>query len=467
MLAQATPSLENTPGLFDPYIPSAAEPWNTRRAGHLLRRAGFGAAPGTLTSTLAKSPAQAVSDLFNYDPDTDPLNDLLAQLQGFVTFKEIKSVQEWCFFRMLNSTHPLQEKLMLFWHNRFATSAGKVDFPQLMHGQMELFRHQGLSRFRDLLDSVTRDPAMLVWLDGQYNHKGKPNENYAREVMELFTLGINSYSETDVKQLARAVTGWQVNYNQSFFNKQNFDDGAKTIFGETAAFDSHSAVDLLLRQPRAGPHLSRRLLKEFVHPQPTDQMVQHYAQRLRDTQWDMKTVLAEMLSSRLFFSDWAYRSRIKSPIELTVGAVTALGGKVNTTFLNLQTTKMGQSILMPPNVKGWDGGESWINANTVMLRFNFGEAMATQRLGEFAKKSDLEGWLLKHNIKTAADIVDHYAQLFLDGQLQPDTRNTFITYMDHGTKNEPKPFVLDKDTVNDKLRGLLHLMMAVPEYQLA
>jgi hypothetical protein len=169
----------------------------------------------------------------------------------------------------------------------------------------------------------------------------------------------------------------------------------------------------------------------------------------------------------LFFSDWAYRSRIKSPIELTVGAVVALGGKVNTTFIREQTTKMGQTVLMPPNVKGWDGNESWINANTVMLRFNFGEAVATQRGGEFAKKSNMEQWLLQHDIKTSADIVDHYAKLLLDGQLDPTVRTTLIAYMDHGPKDKPQPFVLDKDILNDKVRGLLHLMMAVPEFQLA
>jgi hypothetical protein len=452
---------------FDPFVASAGEPWDLRRAGHLLRRACFGANTDRLMATLALSPGDAVKALFDFDPNVDALNDILDQLQGFVTFKEIKPVQEWCLYRMLYNAHPLQERMTLFWHARFATSVGKVDQPQMMHIQMELFRKLGLGSFRDLLDNVGHDPAMLVWLDGQYNRKGKPNENYAREVMELFTLGINSYSENDVKQLARAFTGWTVGQSHSFFNKQNFDDGPKTIFGETAAFDSDSSVDLILSQPPAAPHLSRRLLKEFVHPEPTGEMVKHYADRLLATKWDLKTVMTEMLSSRLFFSDWAYRSRIKSPIELTIGAVTALGGKVNTLFIREQTAKMGQNILTPPNVKGWDGGESWINANTVMLRFNFGEALATQRNGEFAKKSDMEAWLLKHNIKTSGDIVDHYATLFLDGNLDPSTRTTLVEYMDHGPKNEPKPFVLDKDVLNDKVRGLLHLLMAVPEFQLA
>ncbi len=455
------------PRPFDAYSPSADEPWDVRRVGHLLRRTSFGANADRIKAVTAMAPQAAVASLFDFDPAVDPLNDLIEQLQGYITFKEIKPVQEWCLYRMIYNPHPLQDRMTLFWHGRFATSAGKVDQPQMMHIQMELFRQQGLGSFRELLASVGKDPAMLVWLDGQFNRKGKPNENYAREVMELFTLGINSYTENDVKQLARAFTGWTVGQTHSFFNKQQFDDGVKTIFGETAAFDYEASVDLLLRQPHAAPHLSRKLLEEFVHPQPTDEMVRHYADRLLATQWDLKTVMIELLGSRLFFSDWAYRSRIKSPIELTVGAVVALGGKVNTTFIREQTTKMGQTVLMPPNVKGWDGNESWINANTVMLRFNFGEAVATQRGGEFAKKSNMEQWLLQHDIKTSADIVDHYAKLLLDGQLDPTVRTTLIAYMDHGPKDKPQPFVLDKDILNDKVRGLLHLMMAVPEFQLA
>ena len=204
---------------FGPYIQNSDQPWDVRRVGHLLRRAGFGINEKTLDEALVKTPREVIRNLVDFDPETDPLNDLLEQLQGFVTFAEIKPAQEWCFYRMLYSTRPLQEKLMLFWHNRFATSAQKVDNAALMHQQMELFRHQGIGSFRDLLKSVGRDPAMLVWLDGQYNRKGKPNENFAREIMELFTLGIGSYTEPDIRELARAFTGWQINKTKSYFKQ--------------------------------------------------------------------------------------------------------------------------------------------------------------------------------------------------------------------------------------------------------
>jgi uncharacterized protein (DUF1800 family) len=451
---------------FSKYVPNASEPWDVKRAGHLLRRVGFGASADQLAAAIQRGPADAIRDLLDYDPGADPLAEMADQLTGFMTFKELKQAQEWCFYRMLNTARPAQEKLAMFWHNRFATSAAKVDSPAMMNAQIDLFRQKGIGNFHQLLTAVGRDPAMLVWLDGQYNHKGKPNENYGREVMELFTLGIGTYTEPDVKELARAFTGWQQFNGTAVFNPKLFDDGPKTIFGQTGKFDAESSAKLLLSRPSAGPFLARHMLAEFVHPHPTDVVINYYGKRLVETGWDLKKVLTEMVSSRLFFSDWAYRSRIKSPIDLTVGAVLALGGKVNTTFLQKQTAKMGQDVLQPPNVKGWDGDTDWINANTVLVRFNFGQALATQRNGEFARKSELESWLVKHKIKTAGDVVDHYARVLLDGQLPAGARDTFVAYMNHGPEKNPKPFSLEKDDFNDKLRGLIHLMMAMPEYQL-
>jgi hypothetical protein len=196
-------------------------------------------------------------------------------------------------------------------------------------------------------------------------------------------------------------------------------------------------------------------------------MIAHYAQRLVEEKWEMKPVLREIFLSRLFYSDWAYRSRIKSPVESTVGAVAAVGGKVSTTFLRDQTGKMGQTLLMPPNVKGWDGEQAWINANTVLLRFNFGLSLALQRGEDFAQRSDLDGWLHKHNLKTADDILDHYLRLLLDGNVATAARSELLDFLNHGPRNEPKPFVLTPDTMNSKVRGLQHLIMAMPEFQLA
>jgi uncharacterized protein (DUF1800 family) len=308
---------------------------------------------------------------------------------------------------------------------------------------------------------------MLVWLDGRTNRKGKPNENFAREVMELFTLGVGNYSEDDIKQLARAFTGWQINGDDAKFEKSQFDDGEKEAFGQKGSYDAIVAIELILAQPAAPRFLSKRLLRGFVNPQPTDEQIEHYAQRLTSNEWNIRATLHEILSSRMFFSEWAYRSKIKSPVELAVGSVLVMGGKVNTQFLREQLAKMGQSLLFPPNVKGWDGEEAWINANTVLQRFNLGMALATQRQeNEFARRADLDSWIKKLGAQKASDVVEAYARMMLDGQLDPQARASMIEFMNRNEKNEPTLFTPSPGMVNSRVRDMLHLMMSMPEYQL-
>jgi hypothetical protein len=452
---------------FAPYEPSDRQPWNVKRIGHLMRRAGFGLTDDWLESLLPAGPEEAVAVLTEYDPEDDPLNELIERLEGYLVFVEPRSVQGWWVWRMLNTTRPLQEKIALFWHDHFATSQVKVNNVRFMHNQIELFRHKGLGSFRQLLNDITADPAMLIWLDGNTNRKGNPNENYAREIMELFVLGIGSYSERDVKELARCFTGWQIQGEKGVLNPGLHDDGEKLVFGQRGRFDASTAIDILLEQPPAPRFLARNLLKEFVHPQPLDAHVEHYAKRIVENNWEIKPVLQEILRSRLFFSDWAYRSKIKSPIELCVGAVAALGGKVNTGYVRDSAAKMGQELLFPPNVKGWDGQENWINANTVLLRFNYGLALATQRNNEFARPSDLAKWIKRHNIETAEDVVEHLSRLLLDGEISEENRQKFVRYMKHDGKEEVRRFAITPGTINSKVRGLIHLLMSTPEYQLS
>jgi uncharacterized protein (DUF1800 family) len=452
---------------FSPFAATESDPFDTRLRCHLWRRTAFGATPRRLESTRTKNPGEIVDSLLNYDPADDPFEQSAESLEGFVNFTQPSSVASYWFYRMLNSSHPMQERIALFWHNRFATGANKVDNGRLMHGQIQTFRKMGLGSFRELCVAMGRDPAMLIWLDGQTNRKGKPNENYAREVMELFTLGIGNYSEHDVQELARAFTGWKVVEEEAVFDSKQFDDGQKQVLGQKGNFDSKSAVDVILAQPAASKHLSRHLLQEFVHPEPLDEQVDHYAKRLTESDWNVKVVLREMLTSQLFYSDWAYRSRIKGPVELAVGAGLAMGGKVSTDFLREQCVRLGQNLLNPPNVKGWPGDKVWINSNTVLLRFNFAMQMATQRQKEFVRKGDLDEWLKQNEIASADDVLNHLAVLLIDGDLPPEARTKFLDYMNRDQKNQLKPFKLTPDTINSKVRGLVHMMMTMPEYQLA
>jgi uncharacterized protein (DUF1800 family) len=251
------------------------------------------------------------------------------------------------------------------------------------------------------------------------------------------------------------------------FNPKAFDDGEKTVFGQKGKLNAEGAVDLILSQPSAPKYISHRLLKDFVHPHPTQEQIDYYAGRLIDTKWDVKTTLREILSSELFYSDWAYRSSIKSPICLVVGATVAASGKANMPFLRESTSKMGQNILFPPNVKGWDGEEAWINSNTVLLRFNFGLSLATQRSNEFVRQSKIEKSLMEAKATSGEQVVDYFARLLLDGNITPKFRSDLIAYMDTTDKGKKTPFVLKDEKPNDKVRDLMHMMMSTPEYQLA
>ncbi len=358
---------------------------------------------------------------------------------------------------MLDTPRPLQERMALFWHNHFATSTGKVHQSALVSRQIDIFRKLGLGSFRDLLQAVTRDAAMLLWLDGSHNKRGHPNENYAREVMELFTLGIGHYTEKDVQELARAMTGFQVLDESVEFFKAAFDDGEKTILGQRGKFNDESAIDLLLKQSAAPRHIAHKLLKEFVHPQPMAEHVEHYAQRLVDHRWEIKPVLKEILTSRLFFSDYAWRAKIKSPCELVIGSMLALASQRDTLAARDAMNNMGQTLLAPPSVKGWDGEDVWINANTVLQRYNFALDLVLKQ--EPAKLlSELE----KKDVRTPERLVDEFASRLLDGKLSEAMRGKFVQYL-----NTPKALKLTTGSVEAQVRGMVHLMMCTPEYQLA
>ena len=457
---------------FEPYRPTPGDPWDVRKAGHLLRRAGFGATPESLAMAVAGTPNAAVSGLVNFDPTDDPFNRLLDDAAGLVTVKDPDNAADWWVYRILHTPRPLQEKVALFWHNHFATAGSKGISGYDLQRQIEAHRRMGLGSFRDLLIEVGRQPAMLRWLDGDNNKKNAPNENYAREVMELFTLGVGNYTEADVKELARAFTGWraegEMNDRRPKFDAGQFDDGEKAVFDKKAKLNDEQAVDLLLGRPAASKWIARKLCREFLHPDPPQNVVDHYAGRLVEKKWELRPVLKEMLSSRIFFSEWAYRSRVKSPAELCVGAALAVGGQAMARHLRQRMSDMGQNLMFPPNVKGWDGHESWINANTVIVRFNFGGRLVAQQFGEFERRSPLERELADRGLTQPRPIVDFYTDLMLDGRLADDRRDQLVDYMMRDDKNEPREtFELNGDSARKKVRGMMHLLMATPAYQLA
>jgi uncharacterized protein (DUF1800 family) len=302
----------------------------------------------------------------------------------------------------MHSPHPLEEKLTLFWHGHFATSAAKVTDHSLMLAQNELLRKHSLSSFRPLLHGAARDPAMLLWLDSAVNRKSRPNENFAREVMELFALGVGNYTEQDIKEAARAFTGWEVKHNRFWFNQVQHDDGRKRVLNRSGSFDGDAVIDVLLEQPAAAQFIVRKVYRYLVADDfPTasgdpaaaiaarEALLEPLAEDYRRHDYDTGRLVRTILSSNHFYSTAAMGRKIKSPVEFAVGLVRSLGGHTNHYALADDLAALGQRVFYPPNVKGWNGGREWINAYTLLARQNLVSALVGGRDGRYSDKIGL------------------------------------------------------------------------------
>jgi len=304
------------------------------------------------------------------------------QEQRRVQMLEGMDIKRWWMTEMLDSPTPLQERMVLFWHNHFATSQQKVVRSQAMWRQHQLLRKNALGNFRQLLHGIAKDPAMLVYLDGVNSRRGAPNENFAREVMELFTLGEarqgSAYSEQDIREAARAFTGWSVDRDDfSFvFRRAAHDIGRKTLFGHSGFFDGDDALDLMLEQPAAARFIVSKLWREFVSPQPQAAQVEVLAQRFARSGFDIALLVREMLLSEAFWDPANRGSLVKAPVELVVGTVRQFGIlRPDPTALVAQAAALGQNLLVPPNVRGWPGYTDWIDASSLLGRKRFTSLM--------------------------------------------------------------------------------------------
>jgi uncharacterized protein (DUF1800 family) len=278
----------------------------------------------------------------------------------------------WWVNRMIETPRPLEEKMTLFWHNHFATAIYKVRSSYLMFKQNQLLRTKGMGNFRDLLMAITEDPAMLIWLDGARSNKNAPNENYGREIMEVFTMGVGNYTEDDVKAAARAFTGYQIDRSgNSFFNPNKHDNGTKTFLGQTGNFGPQDIVNTLASHPATAKSISRKLFTYFAYDNPSDDTVDRIANVYTATNGNIRAVVEAILNSDEFWSNQAYLSLVKSPVDYVTTALRSLGATVNPKAAVATLNNMGQLPFDPPNVFGWPDGAAWINTSTMLDRYNF------------------------------------------------------------------------------------------------
>jgi uncharacterized protein (DUF1800 family) len=275
---------------------------------------------------------------------------------------------------MLSTPSPLTERMTLFWHSHFVSSQQKVKLAELMYRQNVTLRAQALGNFGAMLHAVARDPAMIVYLDSAQNRKGAANENFARELMELFTLGEGNYGESDVKEAARAFTGWSLDRERGefVFRRAVHDYGSKTVLDRTGNFDGDDVIDILLAQPSTAEFVSRKLWREFVSPDPDAAEVKRIAARFRDSGYDIKTALYALLTSDAFYARENRGTLFKSPVDLVVGTLRQFGMHPGDTIpFAVAAAGMGQNLFSPPNVRGWPGQEAWINTSSLLARKQF------------------------------------------------------------------------------------------------
>ncbi len=355
--------------------PRSAQGWSLADAAHLARRAGLGASALELEASQRLGLAGSLDQLFEPTGHDSALEQGIDHL---VSAGSTETLQAWWAALLLDGRAALQERVTLMWHDHFATSNDKVDDVRLMLRQNRLLRSHGFGDFRVLLHEVARDPAMLLWLDGNMNQRGHPNENFAREVMELFALGIGNYDEHDIQEAARAFTGWGTRGRSFHYRPETHDGGTKRLLGESGEFGGDDVVDLILAQPACSRHIARRILAEFVSEAPLEQHVAELAGFLVANEWNIGATLRHVLESELFHATESRRNRIVGPVEFVVASCRQLEFSPTPSEAAQAFASMGQALFRPPSVKGWDGGRSWINAGTWLARHNFGIELASR-----------------------------------------------------------------------------------------
>jgi len=402
--------------------PISAADWSYDRAEHLLGRAGFSGTPEEIQKLADMTPEEAVRSLVEFDsipndhlvpfehsgffddtladfPPSRPAATELAQETGEsmgilvkpeggnrhmqpvsdrffywlrASLLESRRVSYWWAERMLDTNRPLQEKLALFWHGHFASAEGKVRDYRKMLGQVQLFERHAAGNFGELAEAVAKDPGMLYYLDAGVNVKGAANENFAREVMELFTMGVGNYSESDVREAARAFTGWNYDNLEFVVNVDQHDDAEKTFLGRTGTFDGVDVLNIILEQPVTAEYIGAKLYRFFVRTDPDEALVKELGAVFRDADYELRPLLTTIFLSRDFYSQASYGAHIKGPVEHVITMLNQLGVEDvpgNPDF-NSVTTGLGQQLLNPPSVAGWAQGQSWITPALLQRRGN-------------------------------------------------------------------------------------------------
>jgi uncharacterized protein (DUF1800 family) len=485
--------------------PLSRRAWDFKTAAHLANRAGFGGPPAEIEKIHAIGLEGAVSHFVDFDkiPDNTPDPDWAKpdpkRAETFLAMRradeqerrqKLREIQRtdrermielrgWWLRRMAEGPRPLQEKMVLFWHGHFATSVEKVREGYLMWRQNELFRRLAVGNWLEMLVEVAKDPAMLIWLDQAQSRKEHPNENFAREVMELFALGEGHYTEKDITEAARALTGWSYERLSQKFVERPFthDRGQKTIFGKTGEFDGEDFLEMVVQQPQAARFITAKIWTFFAGEMPSEELTTALAEVFRKGDNHFKPVLRAMFMSQEFYASNLIRNQVKSPVQWLVGSVRVLERQLPPAAICFSLTRnLGQDLFAPPNVKGWDGGLSWITTNNLLARYNEAAALVkgdmAGAVGQMVNNPRANMQIERRLRNMPAGRVD-VEKLFTEAERA--NPNLLIAALekrllqDHLKPNQEKvlrEYVESQEQWNDEaLRNAIRLVMSTPEYQ--
>ena len=453
---------------------------------HLMRRAGFGATRPELDHYLARGYEATVENLLHPKDVSLPDEDIVRRYHvDQNSLMLIESAQAYWLYRMINTRNPLEEKMTLFWHGLFATAYGKLNHAKAVVNQTNTFRRVGLGSFQSLLVELSRDPAMIFWLDNKDNHKDAPNENYGRELLELFSMGIGNYTEDDLKACARAFTGWTIanaDYMsirasrdsvwphgrldwQFAYQPEDHDGDTKTFLGQTGAFNGEDIIDIVCQQPATAWFIAGKLYRFFVADEPDETAIQILADEFQDSGGDIRSVMRRLFLSDFFKAEKARFARVKSPAELVAGTARLAGSYSSTSWDIVERAAeanfMGQEVLNPPTVEGWHTGNEWVDTGTLVERVN----AAAEEIGD---PSQPGVQAIIHRIRaidpviTPANLVEACLDQLGAFQVSESTRNELTRYAE--ALGDLK---FDQTGSEQRVAEMLQLMVSTREYQMA
>jgi uncharacterized protein (DUF1800 family) len=457
---------------------------------HLMRRAGFGAFQDELEAYCTKGYEAVVEELLHpedapaleddiirrYHPDQNSLAHRVAAQANWV-------------YRMINSMRPLEEKLALFWHGVFATGTSKLNHPKALVNQIDMFRRLGLGSFNTLLKELSTDPAMMYWLDNSESHKDAPNENYGRELLELFSMGVGNFTEEDVRQCTRAFTGWtiaNVDYmalrasSASFwpygrldwqfqYRADDHDTNEKTFLGMTGPFNGYDIIDIICAHPATARFVATKLYGFFVSDDPDESAIGRLANEFTATKGDIRSVMRTLFRSKEFRSERIRFTKVKSPAEMVVGTARLTGDHKfphwSITELALESAYMGQELLNPPSVEGWHSGAGWINTGSLIDRTNLAAKLVSDS-NKPGVRLIIDRLKFQHDAKITDKLLDDCLNLIGPLKISQATRDHLIAHI-----RSSDCIAQDKNThdssFDEKMAELLQLIVATPEYQMA